>query len=73
LGRIKKDPNLKETSSSKEMDDVFVEMKTDDDYTPNWFLLTFGLGWLVFPCLVFLFFECRFKGIIRWKKYGVFG
>jgi hypothetical protein len=73
LGKIKKDPNLKETNSSKEMDDVFVEMKTGDDYTPSWFLLTFDIGWLFLPCLVFLFFKCRFNGTIRWEKYGVFG
>jgi hypothetical protein len=44
LGGIKEDPNLKETSSSKEMEDVYAEIKIDDDYTPSWFLLALDLG-----------------------------
>jgi hypothetical protein len=44
LGRIREDPNLKETSSSKEMEDVFAKMKINDDYTLGWFLLAFDLG-----------------------------
>jgi hypothetical protein len=45
LGGIREDPNLKEISSSKEMEDASVEMKTDDDYTLSWILLAFNLGW----------------------------
>jgi hypothetical protein len=44
LGKIREDPNLKEISSSKEMEDAFVGMETNDDYTLGWFLLTFDLG-----------------------------
>ncbi len=44
LGRIREDPNLKETSSSKEMEDVFAKMKINDDYTLGWFLLTLDPG-----------------------------
>jgi len=45
LGGIREDPNLKEISSSKEMEYASVEMKTDDDYTLGWILLAFNLGW----------------------------
>jgi hypothetical protein len=38
LGGIKEDPNLKETSSSKEMEEAFTKAKTNDDYTLGWFL-----------------------------------
>jgi hypothetical protein len=44
LGGIKEDLNLKETSSSKEMEEAFAKMKIDDDYTPCWFLSAFDLA-----------------------------
>jgi hypothetical protein len=44
LGEIKEDPNLKEISSSKEMEDASAEMETNDDYTLGWFLLAFDVG-----------------------------
>jgi hypothetical protein len=44
LGGIKEDPNLKETSSSKEMEEAFTKTKTNDDYTLGWFLLTLDPG-----------------------------
>jgi hypothetical protein len=43
MGRIKEDPNLKEINSSKEMEDISLETKINDDYTLGWFLL-FDLG-----------------------------
>jgi hypothetical protein len=44
LGGIREDLNLKESNSSKEIHDTSIEMKTDDDYTPCWFLLAFNVG-----------------------------
>jgi hypothetical protein len=44
LGGIKEDPNLKETSFTKEMEEAFAETKTNDDYTLGWFLLALDPG-----------------------------